>query len=133
MGRPTIFSQETADKVCDGLASGLSLRAVCSDDGMPNEATVRLWSRTNPEFNTQYIRARDEQAQVHAESIVEISDDLDIPPEHKRLMIDARKWTASKLLPKKYGDKIDVTSGGKAIKGYAVIDPRTNVFSGEES
>ena len=35
--------------------------------------------------------------------------------QRDRLRVDARKWALSKMNPKKYGDKVDVTSGGEKI------------------
>lgn len=36
--------------------------------------------------------------------------------QRSKLRVDARKWVAAKLKPKKYGDKIDVTSGNEPVK-----------------
>ena len=54
----------------------------------------------------QYARARELQAQHYANEIVEIAD-TDTDANRARVRIDARKWVACKLLPKKYGEKID--------------------------
>jgi len=131
MARPSSFTQEQAEKICDWLSCGGSLVEFTKQEGTPDEKTVYRWLASNEQFRQKYAHARNLHAEREAERIVEIADDLDIPPEHKRYMIDARKWTASKLLPKKYGDKLDITSDGKAIKGYEVIDPSKTVFSGE--
>ena len=50
-----------------------------------------------------------------AEDIIDISNDETLDPNDKRIRIDTRKWLLSKLLPKTYGDKLDVTSGGEAL------------------
>lgn len=129
MGRPSTFSQETADAICERLAEGESLRAICEADDMPSRETVRRWLRENEPFCAQYARAREEQADHFAEEIVVIADEDpvtvfekagrgDDAPDiervdsaavaHQRLRIDARKWFASKLAPKKYGDKLEL-------------------------
>jgi hypothetical protein len=130
MARPTDYSQEIADKICEAIADGKSLRSICLADDMPNKATVFRWLNLHQEFSDQYARARDEQAETLADDIVSIVDGAANPlmvdgvpmmndgkpvmvtdaasVAHARLKMDARKWVASKLKPKKYGDKLDV-------------------------
>lgn len=112
IGRPSIYSQELADRICERLASGESLRSICRDDGMPSWPTISKWLNEKPDFVTQYARAREDQAEAHADRIIEIADDDSIDPNHKRIMVDARKWVASKLKPKRYGDKAEVEHSG---------------------
>lgn len=109
MARPTDYNQEIADKICEAIADGQSLRSICSADDMPNKATVFRWLDKHKEFGDQYARAREEQAESLADEIVNIADSsLPEHANHARLRVDARKWVASKLKPKKYGDKLDV-------------------------
>lgn len=74
---------------------------------MPCVKTVYLWLGAHPEFLQQYTRAREDQADTHADEIIDISDNYDEDPNSRRVRIDARKWVASKLKPKKYGERID--------------------------
>ena len=74
---------------------------------MPAESTIYLWLLDNPEFSEKYARAREIQAEVYADEIIHISDEVkpDAAEVAKaRLQTDNRKWIASKLRPKKYGD-----------------------------
>lgn len=112
-GRPTDYSPELTAKICEKLATGDSLRKICAEEGMPSLASIFLWLGKYPEFSEQYTRAREAQAETHADRIVEIADDKEITPDHKRIMVDARKWVASKLKPKRYGDKIDLEHKGE--------------------
>ena len=89
------------------------MRSICRDDAMPSLASIFLWLGKYPEFSEQYTRAREAQAESHADQIVEIADDDKIDPNHKRIMVDARKWVASKLKPKRYGDKLDLEHKGE--------------------
>jgi hypothetical protein len=111
-GRPTDYSLELTAAICERLAVGESLRSICRDDAMPSMASIFLWLSKHPEFSEQYARAREAQAESHADRIVEIADDDTIDPNHKRIMVDARKWVASKLKPKRYGDKAEVEHKG---------------------
>lgn len=120
-GRPTAFSAEIAAAICDRIAEGRSLRAVCRDTGMPPESTVRSWAIDDREgFFAQYARARLIQAHAMFDEILEIADDgtndtyttedgeginYDVI-QRSRLRVDSRKWYLSKALPKVYGDQV---------------------------
>ncbi len=123
-GRPTKYTQGVADKICSLIAEGKSVRAIGKMDGLPSSTTIFNWLMSNDKFLEQYTRARDVQADVLADEIIDIADDSScdtvIDPQsgkpltdheaiaRSRLRVDARKWIASKLKPKKYGDKIAV-------------------------
>ena len=132
-GRPSKYSKELGDRICDKLSEGNSLRTVCLDDDMPDKATVFRWLRTNKEFCDQYRYAKDESADADLETIEDIGD---LAIEHSeeadpkaasavvnayKLKADNLKWAMSKKKPKKYGDKVDLTSGGEIIKGNTII------------
>jgi hypothetical protein len=125
VGRPTLYTQEIADLICTRLADGESLRAICRDESLPARCTVITWKNTNEEFCRQYARARDDQVELYADEIIDISDDstndyvrrtaqdgsteMVLDHEHitrSRLRVDSRKWLLSKLKPGTYGDKI---------------------------
>lgn len=132
MARPTDYTPELADAICARLADGESLRTVCLSGDMPNKSTVFRWLRTNIAFCDQYTRAKEESADALTDEMLDISDDgtndwmerkgkdgedigWQVNGEHiqrSRLRIETRKWIASKLKPKKYGDKIDHTHAG---------------------
>ncbi len=107
-GRPSKYTQELADELCERLSEGKSLRTVCEADDMPSKATVFSWLRTKPEFLDQYDRSKAEAADSLVDEILEISDDTSLETQRARLQVDARKWVASKLKPKKYGDKMNI-------------------------
>lgn len=124
VGRPSEYTQGKADAICAELAEGKSLRSICRDESMPCIRTVFTWMRTNPEFLQQYARAKEESADALADEMLDIADDSArdyikrgdgesaetvFNSEHvqrSRLRVDTRKWIASKLKPKKYGDKL---------------------------
>lgn len=131
MARPSDYTSELAEAICLRLAEGESLRSICRDDVMPDKATVLRWIARHDAFRDQYVRAKEQGAEALAEEMFEIADDgsndwmeqLDsegeaigykLNGEHvqrSKLRIDTRKWYLSKILPKKYGDRIqqDVT------------------------
>lgn len=112
--------------ICRRLMEGESMVAICRDDGMPARSTVFEWLATQPEFQRAYILAKQLLAETFADEIVAISDDASrdwietedgkvLDHEHvqrSRLRVDSRKWLASKLAPKRYGDSASLRVGG---------------------
>lgn len=118
-GRPSDYSAALADIICDRIADGESLRKICNNEEMPNKATVFRWLASHQEFSDQYAKARESQADTLFDEVLAIADQYDsaqdkIEVDHinrARLRIDARKWMAGKLRPKKYGDKLELEHG----------------------
>jgi len=113
IGRASKYSEELTDEICCRIADGESLRRICEDEGMPHRDTVRKWLGEREEFSGQYARARDEQADYYADEIIEIADSSGDDVALGRLKMDARKWVASKLKPKKYGERLTNEITGK--------------------
>ena len=133
-GRPSLYSPELAATICEHVAEGKSLRVIAALEGMPAQSTVMAWlDGRQPEFSEQYARAREAQADKLAEETLAIADEdctMVRADKHgsrdddgegntevvfdatavarNRLRVDARKWLASKMAPKKYGDKLAV-------------------------
>lgn len=135
MGRPSIFTETVADEICERLGNGESLRSICCDEAMPAQRTVIGWlakGDNDPaeypefaEFVRKYIRAREVQADTIFDEILDIADDGSNDwmerrdgegnnlgwkengeaLQRSRLRVDARKWMAGKLSPRKYGEK----------------------------
>jgi hypothetical protein len=129
MGRPTKYTDELAAEICRRIVEGESLTRICKDDDMPNVSSVYLWLFKNKDFSNQYACAREDQADTYSDQIVDIGEEIPmmvitdedgkvtkrIDPagiNRNRLRVDARKWVASKLKPKKYGDR-QILAGDK--------------------
>jgi hypothetical protein len=87
------------------IADGLSIRKACAQTGLPiSTFTDHI---LKPEYSEHYARAMERRADAIFDEIVDISDgDPEADTARDRLRIDARKWVVSKMLPKKYGDKV---------------------------
>lgn len=138
------YTEELANTICERIADGESLRSICDDKDMPAKSTVFKWLSENTDFSDQYARAREAQADALVDDMLSIADDGRNDWMEKKnaagenlgwtengealrrsqLRIDARKWMAAKLRPKKYGDKIDLTHAGP--DGAPIVF--TNVF-----
>ena len=131
VGRSSAYTKQIADVICIRLSEGESLRDIVKSPGMPDRATVYRWLLEQPAFCDLYTRAREEQADTLADEIISIADEspeisevrdkdgnvLDIKIDsgyvnYQKQRIEARKWTAMKLKPRKYGDKLAL--GGDA-------------------
>lgn len=117
-----MFSQEVANKVCEGLTNGLSLRKSCEEAGTTHPTFIR-WTEDNKDLADQYTRARMIGWQLLADEVLTISDDSTNDTytdddgnvrtnqevvARSRLRVDSRKWMLSKMLPKVYGDKLEL-------------------------
>ena len=113
-GRHTEYTPAIASIIIDRLIDGESLRGMCEDPAFPlsRPSTVIKWLTQQDDFALQYTRAREEQAETLADDILHIADTCE-DPRIAAVRIDARKWIASKLKPKKYGDirQLDVSGG----------------------
>ncbi len=113
-GRPSDFTQETADIICERIADGASLRKVCEEDAaLPDRRTVLRWlaKDEHEEFRRHYARAQDERADFYFEQTMEISDDVGADREaiaKARLRVDTRKWVCARMNPKKYSDRLAI-------------------------
>ena len=129
-GRPSKFTPELAQEICQRIAAGESVRSVARDEHMPTETCIRTWALDDVQgFFLQYTKACQIRAMRWADEIVEIADDGSndtfIDPNsgqervnaevvaRSRLRVDTRKWMLSKVLPKVFGDKLDVNHGGQ--------------------
>jgi hypothetical protein len=114
-GRPSLHSPELADEICRRLADGESLRTLCADPAKPDRATVLQWVRDDRGgFREQYRRAREDQAHTLAELAVEVALTA-TGPQAGRLQFDALRWYAGKLLPKVYGERLEVEQATRAV------------------
>lgn len=120
MGRPTTYTPELAAKVCERVATiPVGLNKLCKMfDDMPDPTTIYLWRITHESFSKQYLEAKKFQSEIMVEEIDEMGDHITYyiddkgqeridPPSVALVTARAnnRKWTASRLAPKIWGDK----------------------------
>lgn len=113
MSRQTLYSETLADAICERLIDGESLVKICADESMPNRSTVMRWMQADEAFATKCARARVLQSDLMDDMILDCAKAC--TPETAaadRVKISAYQWRASKLEPKKYGDKIEQTHQG---------------------
>lgn len=152
IGRPTDYSDELAAEILSRIAMGESMRSVCRDPAMPCMYTFYNWLKKHTEFKELYQLAKEDSADAWADDIIDIADNQVEQPlivdglpmqvndqivmvkdmvsiRHAQLRVDARKWAASKLKPKKYGDRLATHLSGETTVNVkqitrTIVDPR---------
>jgi hypothetical protein len=123
LGRPSSFTPKIAAEICDQIIEGKSLIKICEQDDMPGRRTILTWLDTNEDFQRQYARARELQADTMAEMILDEAKSVtNETAQAARVKIDALKWRASKLLPKRYGDRVEAVHDVQVGMDPAVWD-----------
>lgn len=138
MGRHSTFTQEIADTICERLSEGESLNSICKDEGMPSEAAVRAWALEDREgFAAKYTRAREIGYDCMAEQILSLADECRIGEksitkatgievttgdmvDRSRLQVEARKWLLSKMLPKRFGERVEHDVAGSINHNHSI-------------
>jgi len=132
-GRPSTFSQEVADEICERLSQGEPLRQICRDDRMPAWQTVYGWKAAHEDFAKRIAHAREAGFDAIAEECLEIADETAFDTvigengdrantewiSRSKLRVETRLKLLAKWDPKRYGDKItqELTgAGGGAIQ-----------------
>ena len=126
---------EKFEAICKEIeTSSLGLGKIAKKHGA-SRYNVLDYIRVNEEAANRYARAKELQMDYLAEELLEISDDGSNDTiinekgqkvedkewtNRSKLRVDTRKWLMSKLAPKKYGDKLDLTTGGSAIKPFVI-------------
>lgn len=143
-GQLSHYSRAVTLKICNRIAGGESLVGILKFAGMPSRSMVMRWLHKHDEFRDLYAIARQAQAEMYANEIISIADEdpvmvMDIKSvggrdvevlrvdsaavQHQRNRVDARKWVASKLLPGKYGDRLEhVGKDGGPVQVSAKIE-----------
>lgn len=141
MGRASEYTPEMGERICEAIAhTNRGIDWICGNTpDFPNARTVHRWLSKNEEFSQNYARAKARQADFLFEECLEIADDgtndvmiinrngVDIETtnmdvvQRSKLRVDTRKWIVSKLLPKKYGDKIEVEASKTTLDALASV------------
>jgi hypothetical protein len=127
---PTEALRSNVLAVCARIAKGETLMRICKERGQPSRDLFMDCVTGSAELATVYARARSSQADSLFEQIVQIAEHT--TPEDanaNRVKIDALKWVASKLAPRRYGDRLELEHSGEqpaiVVKiGDAIVSPR---------
>lgn len=130
MGRKTKYTPELLEEVCQRLSVGEPLAMICRSEGMPDPATVWRWAEKDEKIAQAIAYARELGEDYIAADCLNIADDNSkdiryLPDgremtdadvvQRAKLRIDTRLKLLAKWNPKKWGDKVDLTSDNKAL------------------
>ena len=122
------------ERILARIESGELVRASCAAEQL-NPRALYEWEAASPDHAKRYARARQRQADAIVEETFDIADDSSndelVDDEGRirqnsewiarsRLRVDTRKWYASKIAPRLYGDKVDVTSDGEKLQSFTL-------------
>lgn len=108
-GRPSSYTPETAQRICEQLAEGVPLAEICRDEGMPHPSTVRRWAASDEALSRAIADAREDGEEritadlrrvAHGDEGYSTGD-----IQRDKLIIDTDLKLLAKWNPKKYGDK----------------------------
>jgi hypothetical protein len=140
-GRPSVYSEEIAEEICERLIEGESLRTICRDAHLPNRSTIARWQTDNKYFATRIAHARDIQADTLWDEAFEIADNaagdyVEKPDgshqvnwenvQRSKLRCDLRVRYAAKVAPKKYGEKVTQEHTGPGGGAVLLDRPKTD-------
>jgi hypothetical protein len=132
IGRPSKYSPEIAQKMCEMLSEGIPLREICRQDGFPEWRTVYDWMYRDDALGDEGVglsaaiaRAREVGYEALAEECLLIADNpqwgqvqtmtdkgtsttVEDMLGHRKLRIETRLKLLAKWNPKKYGDRVQL-------------------------
>lgn len=127
---------QRVEKVIKEIERGESMRRACEKVKIQKSVFMR-WVKEKEDVRDRYARACEERQSILFDEIIEIADNVQEGKtikettdskngrsrevvigdmiQHRRLQIEARKWALAKMNPKKYGDKVDLTTDGEKL------------------
>ena len=126
-GRPTSYNEKIANEICERISAGESLTKILKTENFPAIPTVYRWLDANEDFQKQYTRARERQADSFVDLLPDIADDatndtftdsrgnVQVDAEvvaRSKLRIETRKWLAMKYRPRTYGETAGEPANG---------------------
>lgn len=131
-------AEKVIQLICE---TGVSMKKACTEAGITPWTFLRAIEKED--LAQHYTRAIDVRADTIFDEILEIADDESGDEEtfideegiktvrknkdnvhRSRLQIDARKWVLSRMNPKKYGDRMDLTSDNQPLPTPMIIMPK---------
>lgn len=113
---------EIIEETLERMIYGQSIAEMCRLAHFPAASKLLEWLMATHATRSSYVRAREICAELFANEIVAISDNIEEDPNSRRVRIESRKWVATRILPKTYGDKIEVIETGKTIPSGHLMD-----------
>lgn len=111
MGRPSLYTEQLADEICELMYDGLSLIKAC-DALELKRSTVWHWMEQHPEFAVKCARARDALIEVRLDKIADKIEKGKADPAHLRIEVSHEQWVAERMRPRVTRTEISGPNGG---------------------
>jgi len=109
---------EVVEAFLDMIRNGRSCAQACKQDGMPSSKTIQNWALTDAEFARRYEEAKQDRGNYYGELVAEVAL-AGLQGKYKdsamlRAAIDGLKWSAARMAPKSFGDRMEVSHSANA-------------------
>ena len=119
-GRPSKASDALKAEICRRLIDGEPMADICRDDHMPSPNTVTAWMTEDTEFSAVIMHARElggDRIAANARRTARGDEGYTTGDvQRDKLVVETDLKLLAKWHPKRYGDRIDVTSGGEKLE-----------------
>lgn len=156
-GGPGIFTDKLGEELCERMCNGEAPSVICKDPKMPTYSTVIKWTLSDDPkyeaFRIMFEEAKKIMWLYHADQMLNIADDStndyidrynkfteetervfdNENSQRSKLRIDTRKWLLAKMLPHVFGEKVDVSVGGRDGKPIAIAAITMNAEDAERA
>lgn len=128
-GRPSIWSQEIADRICELMVEGKDMQEICSMPDMPSRSTVLRWQQQRPEFDAQCVRAREALAEFELHKLKKLAENCtEKNVNATRVKLNHYQWRVMKIAPRIYGERVQTeitgANGGPLQVQALTVDAR---------
>jgi len=126
VGRPSSYTDEVADIICDRMINGENFSQICSDPMMPSRAALYRWRASRPDFDARCARAREALADFLLDKIEAMADETtEANVNSQRLKISTAQWRAEKMAPRTLGPRVNTEITGATVHvQHTTVDVR---------
>lgn len=133
MGRPSSYTPEKVEAICERLSKGEPLAVICRDKGMPGLTTVWDWEQAHEGVSEAIARAREAGEHVIGADCLAIADDREDDPASRRVRVETRLKLLAKWNPRKWGDKVQhADADGEKLAAPTFILQPVSAARGED-
>ena len=126
VGRPSSYTDEIADVICERMINGENFSQICEDAEMPSRAALYRWRAARPDFDARCARAREALADFLLDKLEAMADaTTELNVNSQRLKISVAQWRAEKMAPRTLGPRVntEITSSTVHVQ-HTTVDVR---------
>ena len=137
MAYPSKKTPQIVRRFLEAIRNGRSAAQACKAEGMPSTQTILNWVESDPDFAAQYEKAKEERGNYYGELVAEISL-AGLQGKYKdsgmlRAAIDGLKWSAARMAPKGFGDRMQVEHSAESsyVDALKAVQTKVEVIEGD--